>query len=91
MSDHHKKLKKYIAENPQAINLPVRAGPGTQKRTFRPAIASTFLLPFSIRTAVEVKSRISPLADIDPGLYQCVKYRAVLNACIAAEGKQRHC
>ena len=39
----------------------------------------------SIRTAVEVKSHISPRADIVRGLFQCVKYRAVLNAWIAAE------
>jgi hypothetical protein len=30
--------------------------------------------------AVEVKSKLSPIADIVRGMFQCVKYRAVIDA-----------
>ena len=36
--------------------------------------------------AVEVKSALSSEADIVRGMFQCVKYRAVLEAQQAAEG-----
>jgi hypothetical protein len=38
------------------------------------------------RTAVEVKSHISDDADLTRGLFQCVKYRAILRACRSVEG-----
>lgn len=37
--------------------------------------------------AVEVKSLISPVGDIARGVFQCVKYRAVLEAFQASQGK----
>jgi len=38
---------------------------------------------------VEVKSKISDEGDIQRGLYQCVKYQAVMNAYLSVEGLQR--
>ena len=40
--------------------------------------------------AVEVKSRISNNADITRGLFQCIKYQAVLEAMLGLEGKQKN-
>ena len=39
--------------------------------------------------AAEVKSSLSNAADIVRGLFQCVKYRAVMAAAQAAEGLAR--
>jgi len=39
--------------------------------------------------AAEVKSSLSNTADIVRGLFQCVKYRAVMAAAQAAEGLAR--
>lgn len=38
--------------------------------------------------AVEVKSRISDEEDLQRGLFQCVKYRAILEACRSLDNKE---
>lgn len=40
--------------------------------------------------AVEIKSVISDVSDIQRGLYQCVKYRAVLEAMLGVLGKPKN-
>ncbi|WP_233418111.1 hypothetical protein [Vibrio cholerae] len=40
--------------------------------------------------AVEVKSRISDVADINRGLFQCVKYQAVTEAMLGTQGKPQN-
>jgi len=85
-SEQHKALKRYVAENPRVVDLPSRAGPGQQEYALPSGDSvDVFFSYASLRTAVEVKSRISDDADIARGLFQCVKYRAVLRACIVAE------
>ena len=76
----HKALKEYIAAHPNIVGI-VMQSPG----------AVEYPLPSGDRvdvvfkgdgwlTAVEVKSHISGRDDIARGIYQCVKYRAVLEA-----------
>jgi hypothetical protein len=85
-SDLHKALKRFVAENPRVIDLPGRAGIGELEHALPSGDSiDVFFYHACIRTAVEVKSRISDHADIARGLFQCVKYRAVLDACVAAE------
>jgi hypothetical protein len=85
-TDCHKALKKYVAEHPSVIGPSVGTGPGQLEHDLPSGdIIDVFFSHASVRTAVEVKSRISPEDDITRGLFQCVKYRAVLSACIAAE------
>ena len=85
-SPQHKALKKFVAENPDVVGLPDKAGPGEQEYAIPSGDSiDVFFFHESIRTAVEVKSRLSPVADIVRGLYQCIKYRAVLRASVAAE------
>ena len=68
------------------VGLPVGAGPGEQEKSLPSGDSvDVFFVHASVRTAVEVKSRISPREDIVRGLFQCVKYRAVLRACVAVE------
>lgn len=77
----HRALKEHVATNPSVVGLPKGHEPG----------APEYPLPSGDRidvvftgddliTAVEVKSRISGEEDIARGIYQCVKYRAVLEA-----------
>jgi hypothetical protein len=85
-SEPHKALKRYVAENPRVVDLPARAGVGEMEHALPSGDSIDVYFPFeSVRTAVEVKARISDHADITRGLFQCIKYRAVLRAWIAAE------
>lgn len=80
-SEAHKKLKTFIAENPNTISL------GNVERVENEFILLSgdrldvyFELKDNTRVAVEVKSIISSDDDILRGIYQCVKYKAVLDA-----------
>lgn len=76
----HKAFKAFILERPQLFGLPAEA-----------SAHSEVLLPSGDRLdvlfrdgdrwlAVEVKSRCSDNLDLRRGLYQCIKYEAVLQA-----------
>lgn len=77
----HLALKRFVAENPDVVDLPNGTSPGDIE----------YLLPsgdsldvsFQGRTAwvaAEVKPASSGAADIARGLFQCVKYAAVMEA-----------
>ncbi len=87
-SEDHKALKAYVAKNPKVIGLDANTPTGTTE----------YLLPsgdsldvsFSgkkVWTAAEVKSSISAECDIVRGLFQCVKYRAVMEAVLLTESR----
>ena len=83
----HKELKRYVADNPSLVGLPSDATLGLQEYPLPSGDSlDVYFVHEAKRLAVEVKSRISPKADIVRGLFQCIKYRAVLCACIAADG-----
>lgn len=80
-SDEHRKLKKYIARNPNAIGLPKRSRKGETEYVF--ASANKADVVFKTRNGyvgVEVKSVISGDADLNRGIHQAVKYQALLRA-----------
>lgn len=81
-SIHHKRLKQFLAEHYELLGL---------ECGFRPSFevclpsADRIDLVLENRTnsqlvCVEVKSRISVNEDLIRGLFQCIKYRAVLDA-----------
>lgn len=79
--EKHKALKEYIYNHPEAI--------GIKKVAYRymeytllsgDRLDVFFKLKDGTQIAVEVKSEISDDADILRGIYQCVKYDAVLKA-----------
>jgi hypothetical protein len=79
-SDEHKALKIYIAAHPKIVGVSSKITGKTEKR-----LPSGDCLDVSFRgtktwTAVEVKAINSPEADIARGIYQCVKYIAVMQA-----------
>lgn len=90
-SDEHKALKAYVAQNPKVIGLGANVPIGTTE----------YLLPsgdcldvsFSgknIWVAAEVKSSVSAEGDIVRGLFQCVKYRAVMEAVLLTESRPQN-
>jgi len=88
-SDLHRTLKEFVAAHPEVVGLPTGTGHGQQEFPLPSGDSlDVYFSHSSVRTAVEVKSRISSSPDIVRGIFQCVKYRAVLRACIAAENSE---
>lgn len=88
-SDEHRKLKKHIATHPQLLNLP-RHIQGIEEYDL-PSGDSVDVV-FTCGGALigaEVKSFISSEVDITRGLFQCVKYRAVMEAYQASLSHER--
>lgn len=80
-SERHRTLKQFVALHPEVLNLPPSAAPGRTEVL----VASGDILDvhFDLQdeaVCAEVKSSISDEADILRGLFQCVKYKAVLEA-----------
>ena len=83
----HKALKEYIAANPIVLGLS-ESWPKGETEFDLPSGDSVDVM-FSWRkpmVAVEVKSKISDAADISRGLFQCVKYQAVIEAMLGVQG-----
>lgn len=88
-SPEHRALRDYIAENPQTIDLdsgmkgivefPLKSGDSVD------VVFETK----NIVIAVEVKSERSGNDDMERGLFQCIKYRAVLKAEQSLEKEQK--
>lgn len=77
----HKKLKTYVAENPESIGLgSVEVAENEFILLSGDRLDVYFELDDRTRVAVEVKSMISSDDDILRGIYQCVKYKAILKA-----------
>lgn len=80
-SEDHKKLKLYVAGNPKAINLPSTVCQGTPEFEFRSGdTVDVMFVDRGQRIGVEVKSMRSDVNDIARGLFQCVKYGALIEA-----------
>lgn len=89
--EEHKRLKEFVARNPASIGLPATTPAGDTELP----LASGDCLDVSFRTksvwiAAEIKSTISNPADITRGIFQCVKYRAVLDATLLAQRRPQN-
>lgn len=78
--EEHRRLKNRVANNPGLVGLPSTAH--ATKEAPLPSGDRIDVLFDSARRllAVEVKSSISNDVDLTRGLFQCVKYRAVMEA-----------
>lgn len=86
-SDAHKRLKTYVSQNPAVVGLPVNTPEGLTEFPLASGDAvDVRFLGKKDWIAVEVKSSISGEADITRGLFQCVKYKAVMEAMQLASG-----
>jgi hypothetical protein len=84
-SDGHKRLKEYIANNPDRIGM-VQIGK-TEHKFESYDEADVYFHHRRKPCVVEVKSYISVDADLKRGIYQCVKYRALAKAECHARGE----
>jgi hypothetical protein len=87
-SSEHAQLKRYVANHPEVVALPDSSSKGREEER----LPSGDCLDVSFRTGkvwvgVEVKSAISSEPDLVRGIFQCVKYRAVLEAVLVSESK----
>ena len=86
---YHKALKKYILDNPGDFSISnIKQKENEHILLSGDRLDVFFLLKDGKQIAIEVKSRISDDADILRGIYQCVKYKAVLSAECHAHGKK---
>lgn len=86
----HKRLKEFVARHPHVIGL----SSNTRRGTTEDPLPSGDSLDVSFReaeewTAAEVKPLDAPIADVLRGLFQCVKYKAVMEAEQATKGRTR--
>ena len=85
-SREHLELKKRIARHPEWFRLPRTSGPGEVEFPFASSDRVDVLFKSKKAwLAVEVKSARSPAADLARGLFQCVKYRSLLEATLRVE------
>lgn len=85
-SEQHRQFKLFVAGHPELVKVTALTAPAAVEHCFPSSDAVDVL--FTSRTtmvAVEVKSLLSGECDILRGLFQCVKYRALLDAVVAVE------
>ena len=84
--DHHKALRLWVTRNPKQV-LPKRAvvRTDTEVELLSGDQVDSVYYGATSTVAIEVKSRDSNEADLRRGVFQCVKYRAVLQAMDARE------
>lgn len=91
-SEQHKQFKEYVSRNPQILKLPKRIGPGLTEYPLPSGdIVDVLFMGQTDWVAAETKSRVSDTADIYRGLYQCIKYRAVIEAYQSELGNSPSC
>lgn len=85
-SREHRELKEYIAKHPEIIGIPRYIGCGETEHPLPSGDSlDVFFCKKNKYIGVEVKSHKSQMPDIVRGLYQCVKYLAILEARQAAK------
>lgn len=91
-SEEHKALKKYVADNCEKIESLRLLGCKKEKAEMEYMLPSAdrpdiFFSAGDFSVACEIKSWRSDDNDLLRGLFQCVKYRALLNAQDTLEGR----
>jgi hypothetical protein len=87
-SEEHRLLKEWVAKNPKILRTNIKFGPGETEWIFASADRADVFFADSLGcVAVEVKAINANDADLERGIYQCVKYRALLRAELKAQGK----
>lgn len=85
-SEDHQVLKEFVRLRPGIVGLPNRYGPGVAEKGIPSGDRlDVFFDGGQEWVGVEVKSARSDENDLVRGLFQCVKYKAVLNAMLIAE------
>ncbi|MBX3051700.1 MAG: hypothetical protein KF753_09520 [Caldilineaceae bacterium] len=80
-SEAHKKLKNYVAQNPDLLLRFGKFEQGSTESVLDSGDKIDILFQAQDQTlAVEVKTATATLGELTRGIFQCVKYRAVLRA-----------
>jgi len=90
-SEAHKTLKEYVARNPEVIGLKSNTEAGVTEYAL--PSGDSLDVSFNGKTvwvSAEVKSAISTVDDIARGLFQCVKYRAVMEAVLLSKARPQN-
>lgn len=82
----HKKMKEFIASHPKSIGL-MNCENGITEHILLSGDRLDVYFP-NKNIAVEVKPKSSPDSDILRGLFQCVKYKSILNAESEVKGEK---
>jgi hypothetical protein len=91
-SREHKFLKNYVLEHPACLRLGLRSPTGTiERRLLSGDEMDVEFVEGVRRIGVEVKSIRSGRADLLRGIYQCVKYRAVMIAQSGFDAESTEC
>lgn len=79
---HHKNLRLWVLKNPKKVQMKMemRKKPATEVVLLSGDRADVVYYGQKETLAIEVKSKRSNREDLERGVYQCVKYRAVLEA-----------
>lgn len=83
--EEHKKMKQFIASHPESLNEQI-SGKGVCEHILLSGDRLDVFFPKS-NVVVEVKPKSAPDADILRGLFQCVKYKAILEAEAEVKGE----
>jgi hypothetical protein len=87
-SEHHKNLKEHVASHPNIIGLATTVAHGVTEYDLPSGDELDVLFREGDEwIGVEVKSQISGDDDFIRGLFQCVKYHAVLEAFLLSTGR----
>lgn len=86
----HKKLKEYIAGKPKLFGINSKVNVYIEKRLCSGDCLDVLFQNESVSLAVEVKPSTAVREDIIRGIFQCVKYRAVLDAILIATNKPQN-
>ncbi len=84
----HKKLKSYVANNPDKFGLPKSVTHEIEYALPSGDKLDVFFKQGRKHIGVEVKPKISDIGDITRGMYQCIKYQAVLEAEQRVKGQK---
>jgi hypothetical protein len=88
-SEAHRGFKEWIATQPRALGLSDRIANGVCEYPLPSGdVVDVYFTQTSECIAVETKSKISDVNDITRGIFQCVKYQAVLEASLLARGQK---
>ena len=80
-SEEHQRLKEYVAKHPRKFGAPKECKEGVVECRLQSADEiDVWFMSVGEQLAVEVKSRRSKMRDVERGIFQCVKYRSLLEA-----------
>ena len=86
----HRRMKMYVCAHPELIGFRRSCSATVERRLpSGDALDVSFESP-RYWTAVEVKSAVSAEGDLERGLFQCIKYKAVMTAECTVQGKRKN-